>query len=245
MRAMTKFSRRTFLISLTEFFTIVLGIFGFRSSAKGANSATYKGTPYIGKTRENQFQKFYVNYWKPFLRIDGGKWTLRVHGLCKNPKTFSLSQLESFPKKTQTSRLKCVECWSAKAEWTGFHFSEIDRLTQPLPEAMGVVFRCADDYIEAGLREDFLQPRTLMVYAMNGKPLSDGHGFPLRVIMPFKYGYKNPKAILEIEYVKEPPYGTWSKIGPYSADGTILPGYDHPLDQGKKARKIYGGEIRY
>ncbi len=245
MRAIIKFSRRTFLVWFIEIFTVFLGIFGFRSPAKGADKDFYTGTPYIGKTRTNPFQKFYVNYWKPFLRVDGEKWTLRVHGLCKNPQTFTLIQLKTFPKKSQTSRLKCVECWSAKAEWAGFHFSELDHLAEPLPEAKGIVFHCADDYIEAALREDLLQPRSLLVYAMNDKPLSDGHGFPLRVIMPFKYGYKNPKAILEIEYVKEPPYGTWSKIGPYSADGTILPGYDHPLDMGGETRKIYGGEIRY
>ncbi len=78
---------------------------------------------------------------------------------------------------------------------------------------------------------------------MNGGPLSDEHGFPLRVIVPFKYGYKNPKAILKIEFVEETVYGTWSKIGPYSTDGTILPGWDHPLDQGKIKRRISGGEI--
>ncbi len=242
---MTDFSRRGFLVSFMKLFAVFFGVFGSRSSAKGADSDVYTGTPFIGKTRANQFQKFYVNYWKPFLRVNGEKWTLRIHGLCKNPQTLNLNQIQTFPQKTQISRLKCVECWSAKAEWTGFHFSELDRLVQPLPEAKGIVFRCADEYLEAALREDLLQPRTLMVYEMNGKPLSDGHGFPLRAVMPFKYGYKNPKAILEIEYVKEPPYGTWSKIGPYSADGTILPGYDHPLDQGKMTRKIYGGEIRY
>ncbi|NIQ01475.1 MAG: molybdopterin-dependent oxidoreductase, partial [Nitrospinaceae bacterium] len=63
----------------------------------------------------------------------------------------------------------------------------------------------------------------------NGEPLTDEHGFPLRVIIPFKYGYKNPKAILKMEYVAEPRPGTWSRIGPYSRDGTILPGTDHPL----------------
>ena len=78
---------------------------------------------------------------------------------------------------------------------------------------------------------------------MDGKALDPEHGFPLRMIVPFKYGYKNPKAILKIEYVSQPLPGTWSKIGPYSIDGTILPGYDHPLDQSGTRRKIHGGEI--
>ena len=87
-------------------------------------------------------------------------------------------------------------------------------------------------------------PRTLLVTHMNGAPLSDEHGFPLRIIAPFKYGYKNPKAILRIEYVNAVQYGTWSKIGPYSPDGTILPGTDHPLELGKRPHQIPGGEIR-
>ncbi|MDH5459222.1 MAG: hypothetical protein OEY26_10965, partial [Nitrospinota bacterium] len=62
-------------------------------------------------------------------------------------------------------------------------------------------------------------------------------------IVPSKYGYKNPKAIVKIEYVSELQYGTWSKIGPYSPDGTILPGTDHPLDLGKTPHRISGGEI--
>ncbi len=138
-----------------------------------------------------------------------------------------------------------MECWSAKAEWTRFHFSELDRLADPLPEAKGIIFRCADDYLEASSRDDLLEDRSLLVYKMSGKPLSDGHEFPLRAIIPFKYAYKNAKAILEIEYVKEHPYGTWSKICPYSSHGNILPGYGHSLVLGKKRLKIYGGEIRF
>ncbi len=139
--------------------------------------------------------------------------------------------------------MKCVECWSAKAEWSGFHFSELMKLCPPQPEATGVVFHCGDAYTEHLPLEDLNHPRTLWVTEMDGAPLSDEHGFPLRVIIPSKYGYKNPKAILRIEYVSELQYGTWSKIGPYSPDGTLLPGTDHPLDLGKTPHRISGGEI--
>ena len=117
------------------------------------------------------------------------------------------------------------------------------KLCPPKPEATGVVFHCGDNYAEHLSLEDLNHPRTLLVTHMNGAPLSDEHGFPMRVIAPSKYGYKNPKAIVKIEYVSETQYGTWSKIGPYSPDGTILPGTDHPLDRGKIPRRISGGEI--
>jgi methionine sulfoxide reductase catalytic subunit len=94
-------------------------------------------------------------------------------------------------------------------------------------------------------REALNQDRVLLVHSMNGESLSDAHGFPLRLIVPSKYGYKNPKAILEMEYVAKQQAGTWGKIGPYSSDGTMLPGWDHPLKDNKQARRISGGEIPY
>ncbi len=112
-----------------------------------------------------------------------------------------------------------------------------------MSEAVGVVFHCADAYVEHLSLETLRQPRTMMVTHMNDAPLLDEHGFPLRVIAPMKYGYKNPKAILKIEFVSQEVWGTWSKIGPYSTDGTILPGTDHPLEYDKKPRRISGGEI--
>lgn len=198
---------------------------------------------FVSKTRKGKYEKFYINYWKPLRRIQEKSWTLRVEGLCEQPKSFTLDELKTLPLQTQTSRLKCVECWSAKAEWQGLHASELEKIVRPLPEALGVIFHCADEYAEYLDRASLLHVRTLLAYNMDGKALDAEHGFPLRMIVPFKYGYKNPKAILKIEYVSRPLPGTWSKIGPYSIDGTILPGYDHPLDQGGTRRKIHGGEI--
>ncbi len=176
-------------------------------------------------------------------RIQPENWRLEVGGLCDTPATLTLADLPTFATRTQTSRLKCVECWLAKAEWRGFHFSDLQRLCPPKASATGVTFHCADAYIEHLTLAELHHPRTLLVTHMNGEPLSDAHGFPLRIIAPFKYGYKNPKAIVRIEYVDAVQYGTWSKIGPYSPDGTILPGTDHPLDRGKQPHRIPGEEI--
>ncbi|MFQ5949982.1 MAG: molybdopterin-dependent oxidoreductase, partial [Nitrospiria bacterium] len=198
---------------------------------------------FVGKTREGRYKEFYIQYRRPFRRIEGKDWRLKVTGLCENPLELTLDELEGLPKKTQISRMKCVECWSAKAEWEGFSIADLEKRVRPHPEAIGLVFRCADTYAEYLSREEMHHERALLVHTMNRKPLSDEHGFPLRVIIPFKYGYKSPKAILEIAYVDRPQRGTWNRIGPYSVDGTILPGYDHPLDRGKKRRRIFGGEI--
>ncbi|MFQ5673290.1 MAG: molybdopterin-dependent oxidoreductase [Nitrospinales bacterium] len=236
-------NRRTFLHRLLALFcALVPAALALPKKAR-AGIDYFSGTDFVGKTREGRYWKFYINYFKPMRRVKLEAWTLRVHGLCANPREFTLDELQALPARTQVSRLKCVECWSAKAEWRGFHFSELEKIVRPSPQAEGVVFHCADTYVEHLDRETLGRQRALLVYSMNGTPLTHEHGFPLRVIVPFKYGYKNPKAIVEIEYVDRSQYGTWSKLGPYSTDGTILPGYDHPLDRGKKRRRIAGGEI--
>jgi DMSO/TMAO reductase YedYZ molybdopterin-dependent catalytic subunit len=243
MRPFDGINRRSFLVRALAFCAaFVQGWWGRPGSAQ-ADPDYFTGTDFVGKTRVGKFKQFYINYWKPLRRIKAEDWTLEVGGLCENPHTFTLDQLQDLPPVTQTSRLKCVECWSAKAEWSGFHFSELMKLCPPQPEATAVVFHCGDAYTEHLSLEDLNHPRALVVTQMDGAPLSDEHGFPLRVIVPFKYGYKNPKAIEKIEYVSELQYGTWSKIGPYSPDGTILPGTDHPLDLGKTPHRISGGEI--
>ncbi|KMP11054.1 hypothetical protein UZ36_05685 [Candidatus Nitromaritima sp. SCGC AAA799-C22] len=242
MRALGKITRRTTLVMGLKALA-AFAISWIRPLKARAETDYFTGTDYVGKTRAGRYEKFYINYWKPMRRIRPDAWRLEVNGLCENPRSFSMNDIKDLPVKTQTSRLKCVECWSAKAEWNGFHIAELEQMVKPLPEATGVLFHCADEYIEHLSLESLRHGRTLLAHHMNGEPLTDEHGFPLRVIIPFKYGYKNPKAILKMEYVSESSPGTWSKIGPYSTDGTILPGTDHPLEHDKRPRRIPGGEI--
>ena len=242
MRQIGKLTRRLFLggglWAVALFFCNVL-----RGTTKAWASDSFSGTDFVGKTREGKHRSFYINFWKPMRRINAEVWTLKLSGLCEVPKTFTLTELQNLPIRSQSSRLKCVECWSARAEWSGFSIKELEQLVRPHATARGVVFHCGDEYKEYLSREALNQDRVLLVHSMNGESLSDAHGFPLRLIVPSKYGYKNPKAILEMEYVAEQQAGTWSKIGPYSPDGTILPGTDHPLEYGKQPRRIPGGEI--
>jgi len=244
MRQIGKLTRRLFLKG--GLWTAALfswSLFRGTTKAWAQETDSFSGTDFVGKTREGKHRSFYINFWKPMRRINAETWTLRISGLCESPKTFTLAELKNFPTQSQSSRLKCVECWSARAEWRGFSIKELEQVIRPHASAQGVVFHCGDEYKEYLSREALNQDRVLLVHSMNGEPLSDAHGFPLRLIAPSKYGYKNPKAILEMEYVAEQQAGTWSKIGPYSPDGTILPGTDHPLEHGKQPRRIPGGEI--
>ncbi|MFQ5589280.1 MAG: molybdopterin-dependent oxidoreductase [Nitrospiria bacterium] len=243
MRALKTRGRRKFIKK------VVAGMLGFVLSffeKKGAVFARlnfWASSEYVGKTRGGKYKTFYIQYYKSFKRIKAESWRLNVKGLCRKPQALRLDEIKMLPLKEQVSRIKCVECWSAKASWAGFSMTELEKRVEPLPEAVGVLFYCADTYVEYLSLEDLHHQRTLLAHTMNDAPLSDEHGFPLRVIVPYKYGYKSPKAVLEIEFVDAPGRGTWNRIGPYSVDGTILPGYDHPLDRGKKRRRIFGGEI--
>ena len=186
---------------------------------------------------------FHIRSANPFLGVDMGNWGLAVGGMVKNPIGLGYEDLFGFKMVSQVSRLKCVECWSAKAKWEGFEFSELVKKVQPDPAAKFVYIQSADSYYESFALEELLRPRVLFVLRMNGKSLSKDHGYPLRLIAPFKYGYKNIKYITSIKFLDTRKRNYWSNSGPYSVDGTIQPGIDHPLDFKKKPLPINGGEV--
>ena len=186
---------------------------------------------------------FFIRSANPFMGVDIDRWTLKIGGMVKIPVSLLYEDLFQFKIVTQKSRLKCVECWSAKAQWVGFSFKELIEKVQPDPAAKYVYFQSADSYYESYPLSELIQPRVLMVLRMNGKPLSPEHGFPLRLIAPFKYGYKNIKYITNIDFLDSRKQNYWARFGPYSIDGTIQPGIDHPLDFNKKPLPINGGEV--
>lgn len=116
---------------------------------------------------------------------------------------------------------------------------------KPGKDARAIRIDCADKWYEYMSLEEMLSPRVLMTLDLEGKPLPDKNGAPLRLIDPSKYGYKSAKLITSIEFVEEGKGSMACDIWPYySPDGAILAGYDHPLDLGPNVRKkIRGGEI--
>lgn len=187
---------------------------------------------------------FFIRFYKPFEAVDINKWRLEIGGLCERPLRLTLEDIKKLPQVTQVSRLKCVECWSSKASWTGFRPEVLFELVKPQKRARYLYFYSADDYFEYISIEDLLKPRVLFVHTMNGKPLPDEHGAPLRLIIPFKYGYKNVKTITRLLFVEKGGDGYWSQYG-YSADGTIKPGHDYLLDTGEVREIKKEGELDY
>ena len=184
-------------------------------------------------------------WYSPVAPIDQQTYRLKIAGLVEKPLGLSVSELRKLPQEKQNTRMKCVQCWSGRADWGGFRFGHLMEKAKPSKKAKAVRFDCADKWYEYFSIEELLSPRNMMVLDMAGKPLPDRHGAPLRLIAPSKYGYKSAKLITAITFVEEGKGSMACDIGPYySPSGDILAGYDTPLDLGGKTkRKISGGEI--
>jgi DMSO/TMAO reductase YedYZ molybdopterin-dependent catalytic subunit len=180
----------------------------------------------------------------PIPAPDAKTWTLTVDGLGEAPARFSASDLDRLPRVTQSSRLKCVQCWSGRVTWEGFRAEELLRLVRPKSEPKWVRVDCADNYYDFVKIDDLLHPRTLFGLGMNGEALTPEHGAPLRLVLPAKYGYKSSKLITKLTFVDQGGMGLVADGWPYySASGDILPGIDRPFDFPDEVRKITGGEI--
>jgi methionine sulfoxide reductase catalytic subunit len=185
-----------------------------------------------------------VMEFNPIPAPDPETWDLRISGLAEHPLKLKLADLRRLPQVTQNSRLKCVQCWSGRVLWEGFRCGELLRLAQPKPTATWVRIDCADLYYDYVKMEDFLHARTLFALKMNREPLTPEHGAPLRLVMPFKYGYKSSKLITKITLTDRGGQGVVADTWPfYSQTGDIEPGQDHPFDFPGETRKIRGGEI--
>jgi len=214
-----------------------------QGTATSTPTPTPSSTPVL--LRNENRPGFFIRYYKPFEPVDPDRWTLSVEGLVKSPQELTLPDVQSLPLVSQVSRMKCVECWSAVAEWEGFHLRSLMEIVDPLPEAKWLHFYCADDYYESLSLEELLRERVLFVHRMNDQILPDVYGAPLRLMVPFKYGYKSPKAIVRLVFAEEELRGYWPTVGPYTTTGEIQPGQDYPLDLEETRQIAGGGEVRY
>lgn len=215
------------------------------SEVSPSGSVTPGGSPDVEILRNENVPGFYVRYYKPFPAPDPAEWRLTVEGLVRNPQSLSLEDVQSLRSLSQIKRMKCVECWSARAKWEGFDLATLIELVDPQPEAQWVHFFCADDYYESLSIEELLQDGVIFAYGMNDALLPAKYGSPLRLVAPSKYGYKWPKAIVRLEFATDEKIGYWPTVGPYTASGAILAGSDSPLDIPGGSHPIDGGEVIY
>lgn len=153
-------------------------------------------------------------------------WTLEVRGLVENPLRLSMADLRALPQRTQITRHDCVEGWSAIAEWSGPQLSGLLDAAKVREEANFIVFRCADvlynrDYYESVDMVDAYHPQTIIAHELNGAPLPEKNGAPLRVRIERQLGYKHAKYLTAIEAVAsfddiyDGKGGFWEDSGDY------------------------------
>jgi methionine sulfoxide reductase catalytic subunit len=185
-------------------------------------------------------------------------WSVQVGGLVQNPKTYAIEDLLKFQQKERIYRLRCVEAWSMVIPWTGFELGDLLKEVQPMTSAKYVAFTTLMDtkqfpneasafypwpYTE-GLRLDEAMHRlTILATGMYGHALPNVDGAPLRLVVPWKYGFKNIKAIVKIELTDTQPATFWNNISSneYGFYSNVNPNVDHPRWSQATERRI--GEL--
>ena len=145
--------------------------------------------------------------------VDGDVWRLELSGLIADKKPWSLPQLRALPQETQVTRHICVEGWSAIGKWGGVPFSHFLKRVGADTTAKYIGFQCADDYFTSIDMATALHPQTIMALTYDGQPLPPKYGYPMKLRMPTKLGYKNPKHIQAIFVTNTYPGGYWENQG--------------------------------
>jgi methionine sulfoxide reductase catalytic subunit len=217
-------------------------------------------TSYEDITHYNNFYEFGVNKDQPAKNAGGlptRPWTVRVEGLVKRPKTFDIDALLKMrPLEDRVYRHRCVEAWSMVIPWVGYSLSEFIKECDPLPKAKYVQFLSYyDKHVEKwasedatifwpyseGLRMDeAMNPLTLLTFGLYGETLPNQDGAPVRIVVPWKYGYKSAKSIVTVRFVEKQPATTWNDQAPsaYGFYSNVNPDVDNVPWSQKTERRI-------
>jgi methionine sulfoxide reductase catalytic subunit len=211
-------------------------------------------------THYNNFYEFGVDKGDPAKNagaLPTRPWTVKVEGLVTKPLTFDIDALLKLrPLEDRTYRHRCVEAWSMVIPWVGYSLSEFIKECQPLSNAKYVQFLSYyDRHVEKwsyedpgiywpyseGLRMDeAMNPLTLLTFGLYGETLPNQDGAPVRIVVPWKYGYKSAKSIVTVRFVDKQPRTTWNDQNSqeYGFYSNVNPNHDHPRWSQKTERRI-------
>jgi DMSO/TMAO reductase YedYZ molybdopterin-dependent catalytic subunit len=162
-------------------------------------------------TRPFPFNAFYGE--DEITEVDGDSFRLEVTGLVADKRTWSLPELQAMPQIDQVTRHICVEGWSAIGKWGGVSFAQFLRQVGADTSAKYVGFKCADDYYTSIDMASALHPQTVLALTYDGQVLPPKYGYPMKLRIPTKLGYKNPKHIQAIFVTNTNPGGYWEDQG--------------------------------
>ena len=154
-------------------------------------------------------------------RLDTNTYVLTVDGEVKNPVKLVWSEIMAIPRSASVSDFHCVEGWSGlDCRWEGVLFRDLEKLVKPKPIAQAATFECADDYTTSLFLSELTGDDVLLAYKLNGEPLEEGLGFPLRLVIPSKYAYKSALWVTRISFTRGKELGFWEQRG-YSDSADI------------------------
>jgi len=182
-------------------------------------------------------------------------WTVSVDGLVNNPKIFDLEELLKFPQEERVYRLRCVEGWSMVIPWIGFPLSQILNKVEPSGSAKYVAFQTLFDpkrmpnqntgvldwpYVEGLRLDEAMHPLTILATGLYGETLPPQDGAPVRLVVPWKYGFKSIKSIVKISLVAGEPPTTWNMAATdeYGFYSNVNPNVPHPRWSQARERRI-------
>lgn len=216
---------------------------------KSAYTTTEKQTSYKDVTTYNNFYEFGTQKDDPSKNAQNFRtspWTVSVEGEVAKPRKFSLEEiLKLMPLEERIYRHRCVEGWSIVVPWIGYSLSNILKATQPTSKARFVAFQSYYDakqmpwgrsagielpYVEGLRLDEAMHPLALLCVGMYGATLPPQDGAPVRLVLPWKYGFKSIKSIVRIRFVEKQPPNTWNLQNPreYGFYSNVNPQVDHP-----------------
>lgn len=222
-------------------------------------NTTETQTPIKDITNYNNFYEFSTDKYGPAdlaRKFRTSPWQVKVGGAVAQKKTYDLDALMKLaPLEDRIYRLRCVEGWSMVIPWVGFSLSNLINQVQPTSKAKYVKFTTLFDlaqfpgqrvpvldwpYTEGLRMDEAMHPLTLLAFGLYGETLPNQDGAPVRIVVPWKYGFKSIKSIVNIEFTGSEPATAWNKATPneYGFYSNVNPNVDHPRWSQKKERRI-------
>lgn len=216
-------------------------------------------TPLAGVTSYNNFYEFGTDKRDPAENAGDFKtspWSVEVGGLCAKPGKFSLEDLiKPHPAQERIYRMRCVEGWSMVIPWDGFQLGDLLKRFEPLGSAKYVAFETLLDpeqmpgqkeavlqwpYVEGLRMDEAMHPLTILATGLYGEKLPNQNGAPLRLVVPWKYGFKGIKSIVKITFTEDQPPTSWNRYAPreYGFYSNVNPQVDHPRWSQATERRI-------
>lgn len=225
-------------------------------------------TPEDKVTGYNNFFEFGLDKADPAANAGGLKtedWKIQIDGEIANPITMDIDDLiKRFPLEERIYRFRCVEAWSMVIPWVGFELAKLIKFAAPTSHARYVAFQTLYDpkqmpgqkdsflggglsypYVEGLTMDEAMHPLSLLTLGVYGKTLPPQNGAPIRLITPWKYGFKNIKSIVKISFTRERPPSTWNLAAPdeYGFYANVNPHVDHPRWSQATERVIGSGGL--